>query len=181
MRPSPSIKRPWKSGRILAEAHNNLGLALASLGRFDEALAHYRKALEIKPDYAEVHHNLGIILAGKGRFDDALAHYQKALEIKPDFVEARNNLAWLRATCPDPSLRNGVEAIELARQTIKLTGDKNPVVLAALAAAYAEAGRFPEAAAAAQSPGACHAAKQPAFGGRLAESDQAVRSGRALS
>ena len=34
-----------------AVAHNNLGIALAGRGQVDEAIAHYRKALEIKPDY----------------------------------------------------------------------------------------------------------------------------------
>ena len=41
-------------------AHNNLGIALADHGQVDSAIAHYQKALEIKPDYAEAHYNLGI-------------------------------------------------------------------------------------------------------------------------
>ena len=41
-----------------AEAHSNLGNALQELGRLEEAVASYRKALAIKPDYAEAHHNL---------------------------------------------------------------------------------------------------------------------------
>ncbi len=73
-------------------AHNNLGIALAARGRIDEAMAHYQKALEIKPDYAEAHNNLGVALAGRGRIDEAIAHYRKALEIKPDYAEAHNNL-----------------------------------------------------------------------------------------
>ena len=70
-----------------AEAHNNLGIALAGRGRIDEAIAHFQKALEIKPDYAEAHNNLGIALAGRGRIDEAIAHFQKALEIKPDYAD----------------------------------------------------------------------------------------------
>ena len=73
-------------------AHNNLGAALAGRGQVDEAIAHYQKALEIKPDYAEAHNNLGAALAGRGQVDEAIAHYQKALEIKPDYAEAHNNL-----------------------------------------------------------------------------------------
>jgi Flp pilus assembly protein TadD len=45
----------------------------------DEAIAHFQRALEIKPDYAEAHKNLGIALAGAGRLDEAIGHYQKAL------------------------------------------------------------------------------------------------------
>ena len=73
-------------------AHNNLGLALAGRGQVDEAIAHYRKALEIKPDYAEAHNNLGNALAGRGQIDEAIAHYRKALEIKPDYAKAHYNL-----------------------------------------------------------------------------------------
>ena len=73
-------------------AHNNLGNALLQKGKVDEAIAHFQKALEIKPDYAEAHNNLGNALLQKGNVDEAITHYQKALEIKPDYAEAHNNL-----------------------------------------------------------------------------------------
>ena len=60
---------------------------------------------------------------------------------------ARCKLAWLRATCPVPPLRNGDLAIEHATLANRLCEGKQPEVLDVLAAAYAEAGRFPEAAA----------------------------------
>jgi Flp pilus assembly protein TadD len=49
------------------------------------------------------------------------------------------------ATCPQASLRNGNKAVELAQRANQLTGGGNPTILHTLAAAYAEAGRFPEA------------------------------------
>ncbi|MHB9096595.1 MAG: tetratricopeptide repeat protein [Syntrophales bacterium] len=73
-------------------AHSNLGIALAGRGQLDEAIAHYKKALEIKPDFAEAHNNLGAALAGRGQLDEAIAHYRKALEIRPDNEKALNNL-----------------------------------------------------------------------------------------
>ncbi|MGA2508561.1 MAG: tetratricopeptide repeat protein [Chitinispirillaceae bacterium] len=76
-------------------AYNNLGLTLYKSGRTDEALAQYRKALEIKPDFAEARFNLGFLLANSGRTDEATAQYRKALEIKPGFAEARINLGVL--------------------------------------------------------------------------------------
>jgi tetratricopeptide (TPR) repeat protein len=72
--------------------HNNLGLALLQKGKVDEAIAHYQKALQIKPDYAEAHYNLGLALFQKGSVDEAIFHYHKALQITPDFAEAHNNL-----------------------------------------------------------------------------------------
>jgi tetratricopeptide (TPR) repeat protein len=127
------------------ESHNNLGNALRKKGRVDEAIVHYQKALQINPDYAEAHNNLGNAFRQMGRMDEAIVHYQKALQIKPDNAEVQNNLARVLATCPQASLRNGNKAVELAQRANQLTGDGNPVVLGTLAAAYAEAGRFPEA------------------------------------
>ena len=78
-------------------AHNNLGNALVSRGRFEEALTHYEQALKIKPDDAEAHSNLGNALVGQGRFDEAIAHYQKALALKPDRAKVYINLGFVAA------------------------------------------------------------------------------------
>jgi len=133
-----------------AEAHNNFGSALFQKGRVDEAIAQFQKALEIQPDSAEPHNNLGNALRQKGRVSEAIAHYQKALEIRPQSVPVQNNLAWVLATCPEASLRNGAKAVELAQQANQLSSNPNPLILRTLAAAYAEAGRFPEAVTTAQ-------------------------------
>ena len=57
----------------------------------------------------------------------------------------QNSLAWLLAVCPQANLRNGDQAVKLAQQANALTGGENPEILRTLAAAFAEAGRFPEA------------------------------------
>jgi protein O-mannosyl-transferase len=73
-------------------AHYNLGIALNDRGQTDEAMAHYRRAIELRPSYAEAHYNLGRLLAQNGQLDDAVTHYEKALEINPADAEAQNNL-----------------------------------------------------------------------------------------
>ena len=55
----PNTKKALEIKPDYAEAHDNLGMALAGRGQVDEAIAHYQKALEIKPDYVEAHNNLG--------------------------------------------------------------------------------------------------------------------------
>jgi tetratricopeptide (TPR) repeat protein len=128
-----------------ATAHNNLGNALRQKGRVDEAIAQCQVALQINPDYADAHDNLGNALFQKRRVAEAITHYQKALQINPDYAEAHNNLAWVLATAPQVSLRNGDEAVKLAERANQLTGGKTPIILHTLAAAYAEAGRFGDA------------------------------------
>jgi tetratricopeptide (TPR) repeat protein len=78
-------------------AHNNLGHALAMLGRHAEAADHYQRALAINPSYAEARNNLGNVLQVLGRAKDAVAQYRQALAVQPDYAEARENLAELLA------------------------------------------------------------------------------------
>jgi tetratricopeptide (TPR) repeat protein len=128
-----------------AEAHYTLGNALLQKGKVDEAITHLQKALEINPGYAEAHNNLGNAFSLKGDLSETIIHYQQALQIEPANPGFLNNLAWLLATCPQELLRNGGKAVELARKANDLTGGNNPLILHTLAAACAEAGRFPEA------------------------------------
>ena len=67
---------------------SNYGAILKDLGKLKEAELSYRKAIEIKPDFAEAHFNLGNILKEFGKSRDAELSYRKAIEIKPDFAEA---------------------------------------------------------------------------------------------
>lgn len=76
-----------------AITENNLATALRESGRPDEAEAHYRRALEISPQYAAAHSNLGALLRAAGRVDEAIAHYREALRLQPDHTTARYNLA----------------------------------------------------------------------------------------
>ena len=127
------------------EAHNNLGSAFLQQGRMEEAIAQFQQTLAIKPNHLEARYNLGGALLQQGRVEKAIAQFRQTLAIEPDFVEAQRSLAWVLATSPQASLRNGIEAVRLAERAEQLDGGKSPVILATLAAAYAEAGRFPEA------------------------------------
>jgi protein O-mannosyl-transferase len=128
-----------------ADAQYNLASALLRKGRIDEAITHYEKTLELLPENAEAHVNLGSAFLAKGRVVDAIAQYKEALRLAPENLAAQTNLAWLLATSPDSSLRNGPEAVLLAEQASRLSGGTKPLILRILAAAYAEVGRFPEA------------------------------------
>ena len=67
------------------------------------------------------------------------------LRSRPHDAALLNDTAWVLATNPNASVRNGTEAVELAQRAVKLSAGQEPAILGTLAAAYAEAGRFPEA------------------------------------
>jgi tetratricopeptide (TPR) repeat protein len=133
-----------------AKVRFNLANILTAKGRWDEAIEQYQQALKQMPDSIHAHYQLGLALQSRSKFAAAITQFQKVLELDPKHVTARNNLAWLLATCPENSLRDGKKAAELAQQAVQLSGGKSPEILDTLAAAYAEAGRFPEAVATAQ-------------------------------
>ena len=136
-----------------AQAHYNLGNALLKKGRVGDAISQFQQALALQPGDADAHYNLGAAFLQNKQEDEAIPQFQAALALQPEFVEAQTALArqaWQLATSPDPSLRNGPRAVELAQQADRLSGGANPVMAGTLAAADAEAGRFPEAVANAQ-------------------------------
>jgi tetratricopeptide (TPR) repeat protein len=75
-----------------AGVHNNLGNALARLGRLDEAVANFRHALRLNPEFAEAQNNLGHALLDLRQPDAAAWIFRRAIELNPIFAEAHDNL-----------------------------------------------------------------------------------------
>ena len=126
-------------------AYDNLAKALLRKGRLPEAMVQYRKFLEIEPGNVEARNTLGTALIQQGRVSEAIAQWRDALAIQPDNGNAASNLAWVFATCPEDSIRDGTRAVELAEKAMRLSGGKIPMIFRVLAAAYAENGRFSDA------------------------------------
>ena len=131
-------------------ALNHLGAALLLAGRADQAMECLTKAIATDPNYLSARFNLANTLLQLRRVDEAVSELQKALVINPNNPEAQKNLAWVLATSSDDRIRDGRRAVVLARRANELTRGQNPIIGVTLAAAYAEAGRFPEAVVAAE-------------------------------
>ena len=128
-----------------AWVYSSMGAALLEIGRVNESLASLQKAIELDPKSSDAHYNLGNTFLQMGRAKDAVVHYQRALDLAPDDTETMNNLAWTLATSPDTLVRDGAKAVQVAERADSLTRNASPIISATLAAAYAEAGRFPDA------------------------------------
>jgi tetratricopeptide (TPR) repeat protein len=121
---------------------NKLGRDLLQEQAWDEAIICLQQAAKIDPRAPDTFPFLGMAFFKKGQIREAIAAWQQALEIAPNQLYVLNNLAWLLATTPEATLRDGAKAVVLARQASQLSQDANPMVLHTLAAAYAEAGSY---------------------------------------
>ena len=73
-----------------------MGVALQELGKLDEAIEAYNKALNIKPDIAETYNNMGNALKDQGKLEEAIETYYQAISIKPDYAEAHRHLSLIK-------------------------------------------------------------------------------------
>ena len=127
------------------DSYLNLGTVLFEQGRIGDAIAQWQKAIATQPNDAGFHTALGDAFLRGELQKDAIAEYERAVQISGQDPLARNNLAWLLATSPDASIRDGTRAIELAKQAVRLSRGKDPNYLRTLAVACAGSGRFAEA------------------------------------
>ena len=73
-------------------AHGSLGRAYQDLGRLEEAIREYKKAIEIFPDDYKAYYNLGVIYDRQGALKEAVANYKRTIVINPAFINAHFNL-----------------------------------------------------------------------------------------
>jgi tetratricopeptide (TPR) repeat protein len=134
-------------------AHQNLAAALWSKGKTTDArmhsraaaIAHARTTLKDYPFDVPTHNDLGVLLVQNRDVRAGIEQWEISLQIDPDDGNALNNLAWVLATYPADTIRDGKRAVELAEKAAVLPGGEAPIVLRTLAAGYAEAGDFSNA------------------------------------
>jgi tetratricopeptide (TPR) repeat protein len=127
------------------EIRSTLGVALASTGKLEEAIAEHRAAVAKKPDDANLHYNLADTLERDADDVGALASYRRAWELAPDRPLMANAMAWLLATSRNAQVRRPADALPLARKACEATKHAVPEMLDTLAAAYAATGSMEQA------------------------------------
>ena len=91
---------------------NICGIIYKGLGKLDESIEAFTKALAIKPDFAEAYNNKGNTLIKQDKLDESIEAFTKALEIKPEFAEAYNNMG--NALQKQGKLHKSIEAFTKA-------------------------------------------------------------------
>ena len=130
----------------VVEFHNNLAMALRAIGEVDAAVDRFEQALTLEPDYAPAHYNLAQTLEARGDLEEAMSHFEATAGLMPGSFESLTAIGWLLATHPSRDLRDPERAVHLGRRAAEMTQHQSPQVLDMLAAAYASAGRFDDAA-----------------------------------
>ncbi|QDU10898.1 hypothetical protein [Gimesia aquarii] len=103
------------------------------------------KTTTVNKDSATYHWDQAQNYDDNKEYAKAAAGYAEVIKRSPSYAPAYNALAWLRATCPVATSRNGSEAVTLAKKACELTKYQEAYILDTLAAAYAETGDFQSA------------------------------------
>lgn len=130
-----------------ADLHYTLAIALGRNGEFVPAANHFAYALLLRPAWPEARANLHKALLAS--VSDPV-RVSALAETAPDSSTLLGELAWLLATAPEAAVRDGTAAVRVAERASRLTSEKDPEILATLAAAYGETGRFDDAIATAE-------------------------------
>ncbi len=118
---------------------HNLGVALGASDRYDEAAAHFAKALQIDPTFYDGLVVMGVTRAHQGRLPEAIEYFRAAIRSQPDAPKARVQLAhalW-KQNRDEAALEEMLRASQLAPKDADIRAD--------LGLALALAGRIPEA------------------------------------
>jgi tetratricopeptide (TPR) repeat protein len=126
-----------------ADAYHQRGLVLVRLGQSRQAIDCFRRAVELGPVDVPFRCRLALALQDDGQAEAAETQYQEAFRLNPRWPAEANQAAWRMATARHD--RNGVLALDLAREVCQASGNMVPEFLDTLAAAWAETGHFDKA------------------------------------
>ncbi len=82
---------PFIQGK-LANEHGKLGDSYYELGRYEEALEEYQKALRLRPDFVDILTKIGIALLEQRALEKAIQYFLKAKEANPRYLPASIHL-----------------------------------------------------------------------------------------
>ena len=125
--------------------HFQHGLILLKLGDLPGARAEFKSAIDLEANPESMISEVGWAFHEYGMDQESISNLRRALSRNPDHVRSRIRLGWVLSTSPDDAVRNGSEALLLAKNLIGSYPSPSPELLDLLGVALAESGRFQEA------------------------------------
>ncbi|MEE3715567.1 tetratricopeptide repeat protein [Tumidithrix elongata RA019] len=107
-----------KPSLIPPETHNHLGIVFIKEKNLDAAIASFKRAIFLKPQYVDAHYNLGNALTEQDLIEQAIGCYETVLEIEPTYINALVNLGTLLTKQGKFDI-----AIEYLQRTLELQPD----------------------------------------------------------
>jgi thioredoxin-like negative regulator of GroEL len=111
----------WKKGVSAVENERyvvNLGICYEKLGKYQEAIPVFKKAIQLNPSSANAYNNLGAALVHLGEYEEAIKQYQMSIKLDPYYFKAHCNLGGLFA-----KMGHYPEALEALKSAIQINPD----------------------------------------------------------
>jgi tetratricopeptide (TPR) repeat protein len=131
-------------------ARRGRGHTFYQMGQHGRALEDFTRVVQLSPEDTIAWVDRADLRSEMKQWESAASDYQQALKLDSECGRAYLGAAWLMATCPDKRFRNPKTSVRAAEKAVELDGAKDHYYLDTLAAAYANAGMFAEAKAAAE-------------------------------
>jgi len=114
--PTPTrTAAPTRAATPLAATHTLMGIQYYKEGKLDQAIAEFKKGIELDPTDPDNHRNLGTVYLSQGKLAESVAAYEQAIKLNSRFGEAYGDLAGAYA-----GLAKYPEAITAAKKSIEL-------------------------------------------------------------
>ena len=143
-----AVENYMKSERLDStsiENLSNLAISLFEIGQIKEAIDYIEKTIRLNPNDPHYYLNFGMIFIRSDHTAKAIDMFRQGLIYAPNDTRILIRLAWVLSTSSEVKLRNGIEALQLAKTMCEITNYKMPEALDVLAAAFAETGQFDRA------------------------------------
>jgi len=133
------LKQAEVNGHNNATISFHIAVSEVQLGKYDDGLSSFEKAIDLKPDYVEAYNNLGIVWIKKGQYELAIEQFETAIAFDKEHISAINNLGYTLLKTKKNEL-----ALETFKESYALNENNIDTVLG-LALAYKNNENFDEA------------------------------------
>jgi len=99
-------------------SNNKLGVVFLRRNLFDEAIAEFKKAIEIDPEFVEAYNNLGFVFLKQKSYQEAIDAFSKGIEKDGNYADLYNNLGYAYL-----SINKYGEAIDELNRALEINND----------------------------------------------------------